>query len=114
MSRSRRGLLAALPVLAAALDVLPLRATANRAGLVDSGTGQVRRPASLRTQLADGLAAPVRSDQRFGAPWGQHRFKVAYGNFTVKGDVNEGESNHAEDDSDDSGTVSLSRIRLLS
>jgi len=60
------------------------------------------------------LAAPVRSDQRFGAPWGQHRFKVAYGNFTVKGDVNEGESNHAEDDSDDSGTVSLSRIRQLS
>jgi hypothetical protein len=97
MSRSRRGLLAALPVLAAALyDVLPLRATANRAGLVDSGTG------------------PVRSDQRFGAPWGQRRFKVAYGNFTVKGDVNEGESNHAEDDSDESGTVSLSRIRQLS
>ncbi len=96
MSRSRRGLLAALPVLAAALDVLPLRATANRAGLVDSGTG------------------PVRSGQRFGAPWGQRRFKVAYGNFTVKGDVNEGESNHAEDDSDESGTVSLSRIRQLS
>jgi 2'-5' RNA ligase superfamily len=34
--------LVALPILAAAVyDVLPLRATADRAGLVDSGTGQV-------------------------------------------------------------------------